>query len=68
MAYTVELVVPCQGWHCPRRAVVELHRYNNEPAGRYCRPCGKLKLREMERDEQAMWERRRKEGSGTPTR
>lgn len=63
MAYLTEIDVRCEaGTECGRRAVVELHRYNNEPAGRFCRSCGAVQLRELKRWEEQMWEQRRKEG------
>jgi hypothetical protein len=58
VAYLVEINVLCQASGCERRAAVELRRYDNEPAGQYCRKCGATKLADLKRQEAAEWERR----------
>ena len=53
MAYTKDLKHTCE--KCRRKsAQVEVYTHRNESIGKYCRPCGKSKIRhlkELERQE-----------------
>jgi hypothetical protein len=52
MAYLRELAEKCVN-QCGRRAVVELYSRQNYSRGKFCRPCGRLALRDQARRESA---------------
>lgn len=49
MAHTKEIIVKCSS--CPKQARVEVFNSFNGYVGSYCRPCGKRRVAEIERDE-----------------
>ncbi len=52
MAYAKELVRFCQVG-CGRKAMVEVFNYRNSSMGEYCRPCGKIRINSLKRQEYA---------------
>ena len=51
MAYTKELLHKCQA--CNRQARVTVFNCKNSDMGDYCRPCGKSKVLQLQREERS---------------
>ncbi len=47
MAYMKEITHECQFGFCHRKAVVEVFNYINSSMGDYCRPCGRIMVRDL---------------------